>query len=653
MDTVVNNKIDDQRFRVLIENAPEAIVIFDADTFRFVDSNQKAVDLLKIPQDKFLNIGPFDFSPESQNGFPTFEIGPKYIQETLEGANPVFDWLHIDGEGNEIPCEVRLVYLPSENQNLIRASIIDKRKTRQLKHDLSEKEERLRIILEASGLACFDYDIETLELYWDDNVFKIFGLDKKEGEPQLSTFIEILHDEDKERIARRLIDFTNNVEVEESFEDEFRIIKNEKVYHIYTKGSVIKGSEGVANRVLGTLKNITQEKLAQTNLLYQTKLLENTSDAVISIDNDMIIKSWNRAASDLYGWQEKDVIGHSIKEIMKTDYLGFSREEVIQYYLDHGHWTGTVKQSDRAGNKIYCFSTLSVLKDAEGSSIGTLAINKNITEERKVVEKLQESEERSRLASESTGLAYFDWEFNSNKIYMDKWINEILDIEYVDTMQFLNDFVSKLHPDNVEQITNGLFDIDRVDDGENHFGAQFKMIINDELKYLYSYGLFTRDENGTIQRIIGSLQDITIQTEAKEKLQFQSQLIDNIFDAAISTDKDFNIKTWNEGAELLYGWKSEEVIGKSVYEILPTTYLEDNREEVLSDFEEKGEWSGIVLQEDKEGNKHHILSSVSAIIDSNGARNGAIAIKRILLKRLNRTNRLSIKLIYWRKFPMP
>ena len=48
-----------------------------------------------------------------------------YIEGALAGEAPVFEWAHCDAAGQNMPCEVRFVRLPSSNRRLIRASITD------------------------------------------------------------------------------------------------------------------------------------------------------------------------------------------------------------------------------------------------------------------------------------------------------------------------------------------------------------------------------------------------------------------------------------------------------------------------------------------------------------------------------------------------
>ena len=114
------------RYQLLVDHAPDAIVVLDADTGRFVDANDKALKFYGLSREKLLTVGPHTMSPAVQPGGGTSEERARaYIERALAGETPVFEWTHLDGAGREMVCEVRLVNLPSGNRRLVRGSIAD------------------------------------------------------------------------------------------------------------------------------------------------------------------------------------------------------------------------------------------------------------------------------------------------------------------------------------------------------------------------------------------------------------------------------------------------------------------------------------------------------------------------------------------------
>ncbi|MFX1393626.1 MAG: MASE3 domain-containing protein [Promethearchaeota archaeon] len=164
--------------------------------------------------------------------------------------------------------------------------------------------------------------------------------------------------------------------------------------------------------------------------------------------------------------------------------------------------------------------------------------------------------------------------------------------------------------------------------------VEMNLITKDRKSIPFEYiGTDINDEKGNLKYIVAIGRDITDRKKAEEKIRYQAHLVDNVSDAIISTDLNLNILTWNTAAEKIYGWKAEEVIRKKVRDTITIEYLNDNEENVLKEFAEKGNWNGEVIQPRKDGEKIYVYSSVSLIKDINGKAIGAVAINRDITKR--------------------
>ena len=118
--------ISEARYRTLIETAPEAIVVLEAETGKFVDFNENACHLFGLPGKELLKQTPAEVSPPLQpDGRPSDLAAVEYIRQAAAGEVPVFEWMHRNAAGVNIPCEVRLVRLPSAGRMLLRGSVTD------------------------------------------------------------------------------------------------------------------------------------------------------------------------------------------------------------------------------------------------------------------------------------------------------------------------------------------------------------------------------------------------------------------------------------------------------------------------------------------------------------------------------------------------
>ncbi len=117
---------NEERYRALVEYAPEAIVVFDVDNNRFADANENACELFNLSRARLLSLGPKAVSPRMQpDGSPSFGVHRGFVDRALNGEHPIFEWLHQDSTGKQIPCEVRFSRLPSADRKLLRVSITD------------------------------------------------------------------------------------------------------------------------------------------------------------------------------------------------------------------------------------------------------------------------------------------------------------------------------------------------------------------------------------------------------------------------------------------------------------------------------------------------------------------------------------------------
>jgi PAS domain S-box-containing protein len=116
----------EERFRLLVDHAPEAIVLLDVQTGRFIHSNPAAERLFKLPSVELARRGPVELSPATQpDGEPSSAKARALIAAALAGETPVFEWTHRDATGREFPCEVRLLRMDFGGRAIVRGSVLD------------------------------------------------------------------------------------------------------------------------------------------------------------------------------------------------------------------------------------------------------------------------------------------------------------------------------------------------------------------------------------------------------------------------------------------------------------------------------------------------------------------------------------------------
>ncbi|MFB3923239.1 MAG: chemotaxis protein CheB [Terriglobia bacterium] len=118
--------------------------------------------------------------------------------------------------------------------------------------------------------------------------------------------------------------------------------------------------------------------------------------------------------------------------------------------------------------------------------------------------------------------------------------------------------------------------------------------------------------------VTASIRDITARKKAEEAIQRQGEMLELSADAIlVRSIDDHTILYWNHGAEKLYGWRAEEVLGKSTLEIIKTVFPTsfDNVKEALV---LEGNWEGELVHTRKDGTKVTVLSHWTVRRDSSG-----------------------------------
>jgi PAS domain S-box-containing protein len=77
--------------------------------------------------------------------------------------------------------------------------------------------------------------------------------------------------------------------------------------------------------------------------------------------------------------------------------------------------------------------------------------------------------------------------------------------------------------------------------------------------------------------------DITERKRAEQKLAHQAHLLENVHDAVIAMDERLAVTAWNKGAEQMYGWRADEVLGRNVREVVRSDLTDDQCAEALSE----------------------------------------------------------------------
>jgi PAS domain S-box-containing protein len=133
----------EERFRALVEQAPEAILVLDCDNFLFVDANKKAEELFGCSREELRKSGPQQFYTPPQPDEKPVTSMHENIDRALAGELVSFERRVNGANGIDHLCQVWLIRLPSAKRKLIRVSYIDITESKHAEEELRKYREHL------------------------------------------------------------------------------------------------------------------------------------------------------------------------------------------------------------------------------------------------------------------------------------------------------------------------------------------------------------------------------------------------------------------------------------------------------------------------------------------------------------------------------
>ena len=127
--------------------------------------------------------------------------------------------------------------------------------------------------------------------------------------------------------------------------------------------------------------------------------------------------------------------------------------------------------------------------------------------------------------------------------------------------------------------------------------------------------------------------DVTESKRAEEQLRSQPTLLSIVNDAIVASDARYCITAWNSAAESLYGWKAEEVMGRSGPDILGTEWPGKDAMAMRRNLAEAGNWRGEVIQAHKDGSRFPVELSSIVLYDDDRHIIGYVSVNRDITER--------------------
>ncbi|MBC3539115.1 chemotaxis protein CheB [Rufibacter sediminis] len=156
--------------------------------------------------------------------------------------------------------------------------------------ELSESQERFRLVSKATNDVVWDWNLISNELWWSDTLEPILGYDPEEMGKGINAWFNKIYPEDKPRVIKGINEAINTGQ--DQWVEEFKLLRADGSYAaIYNRAYILHNEYGVPHRVLGSFIDIsdlkdTQLKLKETNT-HLLRVIDDLDNFVYTASHDL------------------------------------------------------------------------------------------------------------------------------------------------------------------------------------------------------------------------------------------------------------------------------------------------------------------------------------------------------------------------------
>jgi PAS domain S-box-containing protein len=269
--------------------------------------------------------------------------------------------------------------------------LLDITERKELEEAVREAEERYRQLVEHVPLAIYidRLDEFSSNIYTSPQVEEMFGTPAEQWQTERDLFPRLLHPDDRERA---LADHHRTQATGEPLQTEYRLVLEDgRLAWIRDEAVVVRDSAGNPRVLQGFLLDITEQKATEQALrdseaelsrqkAYYQKLHELSPVAIVTLDRQRRVASWNPTAEKLFGHTQAEAVGRLLDEILFSTDAGFREGREVSRQADEQGLAHRIARRARKDGSLVDVEILMVPLVVDDEPTGYLVLYHDITE---------------------------------------------------------------------------------------------------------------------------------------------------------------------------------------------------------------------------------------------------------------------------------
>lgn len=212
------------------------------------------------------------------------------------------------------------------------------RKITSIENVLFKEKERYALAVRGANDGLWDWDLETNQIYFSARWKAMLGYEDHDLGNKLDEWIKRIHPDDSEKAMADLTAHLNGHSY--YYESQQRLLHKDGTYRYFSvRGLAMRDEKGKSYRIAGSQSDITEQKQFEKQLKQSEtrvkSVLNNVFEAIITIDQNSVIESFNEAAENMFECKSEDVLTNKFSTLLPDPYKK-EFEQNIDDYLETG-----------------------------------------------------------------------------------------------------------------------------------------------------------------------------------------------------------------------------------------------------------------------------------------------------------------------------
>lgn len=381
--------------------------IYETDTGVVIDANQAALDLFGLLAGEFVG------KRADALASARWQIsGGELISRSASpstGKAVRIRVTEVDLEGEFRNRRLATVCLDTVGPSII-TTIAQNHELKAINQQLREKEAYLSNIQSLLEIANWRFEYNTGEIIWSDNAASVLRLASGVPPGSLDEYMALIHPDDRAAVERVFQAFREGDETQLSFSYRLHGGTSEEI-HLRGKGTLVTTANGTT--LTGVVQNVTLERRADSEMDLLRKCVARVNDIIIVTEAEPIdapdgprIIFVNEAFERLTGYSAAEAVGRTPRILQGP---ATSRDELRRIRNALSNWQpvrSEVLNYTKSGSPLWIEMDIVPLANEAGVYTHWISIERDVTERRKVEERLRQSERLEALGQLTGGIAH-------------------------------------------------------------------------------------------------------------------------------------------------------------------------------------------------------------------------------------------------------